>query len=208
MKYVRTSHYVEKSYDGLPSFIIILKDDNKEEISFISNGCVFLEVNQSNLEFLISKYDCKEYIDKLLSSPIKSDSEITNARFMFWNSKELKEIDIELPNATNCTFSLIECSSLVSANISLPKAKNCDFLLQNCYSLEKATLDIPNIENYSWVFAGCRSLKIVKLEAPKNLYFIELLEYCPLNKKDVEFIGKKSLFLLIWNSLCKLVKIR
>lgn len=188
MRYVRTSHYVEKSYARKPSFTIVLQNDNNEEISFISNGCVFLEMNESNLNYLISRYNCKECVDELLNSPIENDSEIVNADYMFWNAKELTEIYICLPNATVCTLFFRSCPSLVSAVVSLPKVKDFISFLEDCNSLKEATLKIPNIKKCPWFFHRCRSLQRLKLNASKDLGYNLFLEGCPLNKEDIEFI--------------------
>lgn len=110
MKYLRTSHYVEKSFEGKPSFIVVLQNEDSEDISYISNGCVFVELNDKNIKKLIRAYDCKSYIDELLESPIDSDSSIKCASHMFRNADGLKSVELSLPQATDCSSLLRGCN--------------------------------------------------------------------------------------------------
>jgi hypothetical protein len=209
MKYVRTSHYVEKSYEDKPSFIIIL-DDNGVEKSFISNGCQFKELTDDNIEWLISKYDCKEYIQELLGNPIEGGDDITDAGFMLQGSTQLTEVSLYLPKARDCSSLLDGCTSLTKVNLSLPKAKDCYSLLWGCTSLTKvtlylpkardcysllrdctslteATLSLPQATDCSSLLDGCTSLTEVTLSLPQATDCSSLLDGCPFNKNDINF---------------------
>ena len=56
MKFKTVTHYVEKSFEDKPSFIIVLEDlDTGKEISYISNGCQFVEQTKDNINKLIKR---------------------------------------------------------------------------------------------------------------------------------------------------------
>ena len=163
MKYVRTSHYVAKSYGNKPSFIIIL-DDNGVEKPFISNGCQFLELTDDNINKLTCKYNCDSYIKELLDTPIKNDDCITDARSMFQGCTSLRGVNLSLPQAIYCDYILMGCPSLICVNLSLPKAKDCGFFL-----------------------CGCPSLICVNLSLPQTTDCYYMLHGCTLNKDDINF---------------------
>lgn len=110
MKYVKTTHYVEKSFEDKPSFIIVLKNTDNKEIPFISNGCQFVELNDKNIEKLIQDYDCKEYIDQLLESTLESTDNLKNVRHMFKGCTSLESVELSLPSATDCWGLLEGCT--------------------------------------------------------------------------------------------------
>ena len=107
--------YVKSSFVGKPSFLIVI-----DKIEYISNGCVFVENTQSNIDELIKKYDCKKYLDELLSSEWKDFSVITDATSMFWNCTSLTSFDSDISNVSNarsmfwnCMFSILNCNDFV-----------------------------------------------------------------------------------------------
>ena len=79
MKLLKILHYVESSFDYLPSFVLLMSD-NKE---YISNGCVFIENNEDNIKYLIDEYYCKEHLEELFASDSREMSEITDADVFF-----------------------------------------------------------------------------------------------------------------------------
>ena len=53
MKLIKILHYVENSFGGKPSFVILMSDGKE----YISNGCVWKENTKENVAELIEKYD-------------------------------------------------------------------------------------------------------------------------------------------------------
>ena len=84
-------HYVAESFDGKPSFVIIMIDDNGNESEWISNGCQFVENTPENIKKLITFYDCESYIDELLTSDKIKDSELTNGMYMYYGCTTLTQ---------------------------------------------------------------------------------------------------------------------
>ena len=123
--------YIEKSFEDKPSFIVKIDD-----VEYISNGCVFVENIQDEIDKLVEEYDCKDYLDELLSSEWVDFSIITNARYMFGYCKSLKSFDSDMSG-------VIDAYSMFS----------------NCISLEKFTSDMSNMTNASFMFYNCTSLK-------------------------------------------------
>jgi len=79
MKPVSILHYVEKSFEGKPSFVILMSDSKE----YISNGYVFIENTESNRKHLVEEYDCADFLSDLFSSPPMPNDELTNASFMY-----------------------------------------------------------------------------------------------------------------------------
>ena len=62
MKFKTVTHYVEKSFEDKPSFVIVLEDlETGKETSYISNGCQFVENTEDNIKRLVKNYVCKVY---------------------------------------------------------------------------------------------------------------------------------------------------
>jgi hypothetical protein len=89
MKLVEIKHYVPKSFEGKPSFVLLMSD-NKE---YISNGCVFVENTQENVDGLIVGYDCQHWLDELFQSDSCDMSSVVNASYMFYNCESLETFD-------------------------------------------------------------------------------------------------------------------
>ena len=161
MKFVRIKKYVKKSYEGKPSFIIELEDDNSVVKEYISNGCVFLENTEENIKYLINEFNCKDYLEELFnSSELKDYSDIIDCRHLLEGCPSLTEVTLILPNATGCFSMLYDCYSLTKATLLLPKAIDCSFMLSGCSSLTEITLSLPAKTICYCMLEECPSLTI------------------------------------------------
>lgn len=132
----KITHYVEKSFEGKPSFIVVLEDEKGVETSYISNGCTFEENTEKNRDKLIEKYNCKEQLEELLNSELDDYSKIINGRFMFYG-----------------------CKSLTTFNVELPKLVDGEYMFGDCTSLTEFSVELPKLEDGRYMFRGCESLK-------------------------------------------------
>ena len=128
MKFIKLLKYVECSFEDKPSFVILMSDGKE----YISNGCVFIENTQKNINSLIRRYDCKSYLEELLNSKEIDISEISNVRYMFAGCKALTSFSSELPKVTNASFMFQGCISLTSFSSELPKVTNAYGMFYGC----------------------------------------------------------------------------
>ncbi len=113
MKFKTVTHYVEKSFEGKPSFVIVLQDlVTNKETSYISNGCQFVENTKENIQKLVIEYNCEQYIKELFNSPINSLDVIIDGRLMFNGCSSLQQFTSNLPNLENGSCMFNGCSSL------------------------------------------------------------------------------------------------
>ena len=143
MKFVSILHYVEMSYGGKPSFVILMSDGKE----YISNGCVFVENNQENIDQLIQKYSCKSFLDELFDSPPLPIEELVDGRSMFRGCKSLTEFNIDLPNLVNGQGMFFCCKSLTDFNSDLPNLVDGSYMFCGCDSLTEFNVDLPNLED-------------------------------------------------------------
>ena len=68
MKFIEIKKYIAKSFEGKPSFIIVLEEEGTLK-EFIYNGCVFKENTEDNIKALIEEFDCEFFLEELLNSP-------------------------------------------------------------------------------------------------------------------------------------------
>ncbi len=108
MKFIKCTHYVESSFEGKPSFILLMDDEGVEK-SFISNGCQFVEDTEYNRNILVNKYDCLEYLEELNKSSLDNHNSLTNGDHMF-DGCNLTSFDVELPNLTKGICMFDDCS--------------------------------------------------------------------------------------------------
>ena len=125
MKLLKILHYVESSFEDEPSFVLLMSD-NKE---YISNGCVFIENNEDNIEHLTDKYDCKRYLDELFASDSKEMNEITNANYMFYNSN-ITEFDSDMSSVTNAEYMFYD-TNMTKFNSDMSNVTNVDCMFFN-----------------------------------------------------------------------------
>jgi hypothetical protein len=156
MKFIKCTHYVESSFEGKPSFILLMKYQGIEK-TFISNGCQFVEDTEKNRNILIDKYDCIDYLKELDKSPLATHSKITNGSYMF-EGCNLTSFDVELPNLINGSCMFYDCN-LTSFDAELPNLTNgfCmfkemeiwEYLVETNVATEDELQLVTNICGYS-----------------------------------------------------------
>tara|TARA_Y100000361_G_C11147218_1_gene338775 strand:- start:1331 stop:1678 length:348 start_codon:yes stop_codon:yes gene_type:complete len=99
MKFVKLLKYVEKAYEGKPSFLILM-NDNKE---YISNSCVFVENTKENRRVLAEEHNCQYHLDELLKSGDCDMSSVIDARGMFAFSR-LTEFNSDMSSVTDDSY--------------------------------------------------------------------------------------------------------
>ncbi|HHL35197.1 MAG TPA: hypothetical protein ENJ30_12610 [Desulfobulbaceae bacterium] len=148
MRPVEIVHYVERSYEGKPSFVILMSDGKE----YVSNGCVFLENTWEKRARLISWYDCEVELRKLLKIPGIGWDELVNGQYMFRGCKALTEpaITPKLENGANMYYG---CSSLKEPAIT-PELVNGDCMYYGCKSLKEPAIT-PKLVNGFNMYDGC-----------------------------------------------------
>lgn len=101
MKFIKILHYVEKSFENKPSFVILMSDGKE----YISNGCVWVPNIKEYVAELIAFYNCKEYLEELFKSAPIDMSNVINANYMFAGSN-LTKFDSDMSSVTyaRCMF--------------------------------------------------------------------------------------------------------
>ena len=148
-------HYVEESFRGTSSFVIIMIDDNGKESEWISNGCQFVENTPENIKRLIEVYDCKSYIDELLTSDNIKDSELTNGEGMYEGCTSLTQPG-DYPNLTKGISMYYGCTSLTQPG-EYPNLINGYFMYSKCTLLTQPGV-YPNLTNGYGMYWACTSL--------------------------------------------------
>ena len=133
MKLVEIKHYVPKSFGDRPSFVLLMSD-NKE---YISNGCVFVENTQENVDGLIVGYDCQHWLDELFQSDGCDMSSVVDASYMFCNCKSLKTFSGDMKSVVNASFMFYNCKSLETFSGDMPSVVNASCMFYGCTSLDK-----------------------------------------------------------------------
>lgn len=142
MKFVKIMNYVKYSFEGKPSFVLLMSDGKE----YISNGCVFVEKAQKNIDKIIKKYDCGNYLDELFEEPSIDISELVDGYGMFWGCKELSEFTHDMPNLENGEWMFFECSKLTKFTSELTKLEYGNGMFIDCTQLTEFTRDFPNLK--------------------------------------------------------------
>lgn len=108
MKLVEIKHYVPKSFEGKPSFVLLMSDG----VEYISNGCVFVKNTQENVDGLILKHNCKHWLDELFQSDGCDMKSVVDASYMFQNCESLETFDGDMPSVTDARYMFYGCKSL------------------------------------------------------------------------------------------------
>lgn len=151
MHLLNIKHYVEKSFRDKPSFVLEMSDGK----TYISNGCVFVEMSAANIEFLINKYDCKMYIDALLASTSTEMSSVTDARFMFRGCKILTTFNNDMSSVINASHMFYGCETLIAFDSNMPSAINTVLMFGDCTNLTTFNSDIHPTTDTTCMFHNC-----------------------------------------------------
>ena len=152
MRPIEITHYVEGSYGGKPSYIILMSDG----IEYISNGCVFQPTTEENLFKLTSKYRCGEYIYELLAADGIADEDLVWGSHMFRGCHNLTETG-NYPSLSCGSHMYLECK-LITEPAACPRLRNGDYMYSLCSALEEPG-DYPKLESSCSMYARCLSLK-------------------------------------------------
>ena len=145
MKLLKILHYVESSFDDLPSFVLLMSD-NKE---YISISCEFVENNEDNIKYLIDEYYCKEHLEELFASDSREMSEITDADYMFYSSN-ITEFNSDMSNVKYAS-GMFGYSKLAEFNSDMPNVKYASYMFNNS-KLAEFNSAMPNVKYASYMF--------------------------------------------------------
>ena len=135
MKFVKLLKHVDVSFEGKPSFLLLMElDGNHKE--FISNGCVFVENTEESRKKLIRKHSCEEELHGLLNSPNTDISEVRDGFDMFYG-----------------------CNSLTHFEADLGSLKDGRGMFEGCKSLTHFQADLGSLKYGRYMFYGCDELK-------------------------------------------------
>ncbi len=154
MNLVKVLKYVEVSFEGKPSFKLLMSDGK----TYISNGCVFIEDTKKNRLSLIKKFDCKEYLVELDNSELVGFEVVTNASYMFSGCTNLTSFDSNMSNVTNASYMFYGCTNLTSFDSDMSKVTGARWMFDGCTNLASFDSDMPSVTNASYMFRGCTNL--------------------------------------------------
>ena len=129
---IKVLKYVQKSFEYKPSFLIEL-----DGIEYISNGCVFAENTDKNIESLIKKFECEEYLIELFNSDISGFENVTDARCMFYGCELLTSFNADMSNVTDARFMFRGCESLTSFNADMSNVLHASSMFYGCELLNR-----------------------------------------------------------------------
>ena len=78
----------------------------------------------------------------------------------------IKQVKLNIPNATLCRSLFYKCSNLIDVDLQLPNVSDCRYMFDTCSSLNEIDLTLPNATNCSSMFIYCLNLVNVKLNLP------------------------------------------
>jgi len=150
MKFKTVTHYVENSFEGKPSFIVVLEDLNTgEEKSYISNGCVFVENTLENVETLLYEYDCFYDLDELFNSEIDSLDVIRYGEHMLRNSN-VTHFETDMPNLVMGRY-MFARSEITHFTANMPNLVNTYRMFTNS-NLTHFKADMPSLKYDRYMF--------------------------------------------------------
>jgi len=154
MKFEKIVNYVESSFGDKPSFVLLMSNGRE----YISNGCVFVENTEDNIDELNKIFECKEFIDELLDAPGCSIYDIADARYMFRGCGSITEFNEDMPNTIAATGMFIDCYSLQRINSSMPNVMDVNNMCTRCRSLYEFNGAVPKAVYARDMFEGCDEL--------------------------------------------------
>jgi len=111
MKFVKLLKHVDVSFEGKPSFLLLMElDGNHKE--FISNGCVFVENTEESRKKLIRKHSCEEELHGLLNSPNTDISDVRDGRHMFGRCESLTHFEADFSSLKDGSCMFWGCDEL------------------------------------------------------------------------------------------------
>jgi hypothetical protein len=143
--FIKVLHYVEKSFDNKPSFIIEMSDGE-----YISNGCLFAKNTKEIKAYLMSEYVCKEELNELLNAPPIEMKDLVNGNYMFDGCYALTEWTEALPQLENgdCMF---YHARLTKWNVELPELVNGDSMFYKSTFINWTT-ELPKLKEGDCLF--------------------------------------------------------
>jgi len=151
MKQDKILHYVKNSFEGKPSFVLLMSDGKE----YISNGCVFVENTQENKDRLIEEHGCSEELDALFDSPSLDNEDLTDGRCMYRGCTGLTSTS-EYPNLTDGSWMYRGCTGLTSTS-EYPNLTDGRCMYRGCTGLT-STSEYPNLTDGRCMYEGCTGL--------------------------------------------------
>jgi len=157
MKFVKLLKHVDVSFEGKPSFLLLMElDGNHKE--FISNGCVFVENTEESRKKLIRKHSCEEELHGLLNSPNTDISDVRDGRYMCHGCYELTNFVADLGSLENGSCMFWGCNSLTHFEADFSSLKDGSCMFYGCKSLTHFEADFSSLKDGRGMFEGCKSL--------------------------------------------------
>jgi len=174
MELISIDHYVEKSFEGKPSFVLLMSDGKQ----YISNGCVFEEMTDRQIKRLTRVYKCDEEMQKLLDSPHIELHNVVNTSYMFSGCTSLTVFKGNLSKAIRTEYMFSGCTSLTSFKEDLNKVKDTSGMFYKCSSLISFEGDFSEAIYTNCMFYRCTSLTRFKGDFSKAEYALIMFEGC------------------------------
>jgi len=157
MKFVKLLKHVDVSFEGKPSFLLLMEVDGNHK-EFISNGCVFVENTEESRKKLIRKHSCEEELHGLLNSPNTDISDVRDGRYMFHGCYELTNFVADLSSLKDGRHMFGRCESLTHFEADLGSLENGSCMFWGCNSLTHFEADFSSLKYGRGMFYGCKSL--------------------------------------------------
>jgi hypothetical protein len=81
----------------------------------------------------------------------------------------LVNVDLNLPQVTNCYRMFRACSQLVNVDLDLPNATNCKQMFDTCKGLVNVKLNFPKLNQYSNMFLDTGYIETIDVTIPTSI---------------------------------------
>ncbi len=174
MNLVKVLKYVETSFEGKPSFKLLMSDGK----IYISNGCVFIEDTEENRLSLIEKFNCEKYLVELDNSELVGFESVTNTSYMFYGCTNLTSFDSGMSDVTNASYMFYGCTNLTSFDSDMSSVADASGVFYGCTNLTSFNSDISNVTSASYMFRGCTNLTSFNSDISNVTYTSYMFDGC------------------------------
>ena len=175
--------------------------ENKDYLDEINNTNVNIEINGKKNEFL--RY-FKPTNKGIITIKITINLSIKNCRYMFYNCKKIKSIDLssfDSKNVEDMSNMFFYCQNLENIDFfsfdtkNVKDMSNMFFGCTNLKNINLSSFNVENVINMANMFDGCENLEIIDLSSFKNKKVTNMafmFHYCTSLKNIVLFSFKNS----------------
>ncbi len=150
MKPVKIVNYLKDSFEGKPSFIILMSDN----IKYISNGCIFAPISERRA--IEKRYNCKERMAELFAADGIDDNELEASDRMYKGCKGITKPG-DYPKLKHGWGMYYGCKELMETG-KYPNLVNGPYMYVNCEELTEPG-KYPKLVDERWMYYGCEKLK-------------------------------------------------